>query len=94
MGSLRGVRSLPVRATGGHVASVVRGERCVIDPPNGQLWPRRGSFTPPDHDWVLPTSSFLIATACLTVSPQTGRAPISAKARAQPGSETAVGARP
>ena len=29
--------------------------------------PRRGSIAPPDHNWVLPTSVFLIVTACLTI---------------------------
>jgi len=56
--------------------------------------PRRGSIAPPGHYWVLPTSGFLIATACLTVSSQACRSPISARARARSGSETAVGARP
>jgi len=36
MGSLRGVRALPARATGGRAASSGRGGRCAIDPPNGQ----------------------------------------------------------
>ena len=36
-GSLRGVGSQPARATGGQAASLARGGRCAIDPPNGQL---------------------------------------------------------
>jgi hypothetical protein len=36
--------------------------------------PRRGSIAPPDRNWVLPTSVFLIATACLTILWRTRRA--------------------
>ena len=39
-----------------------------------QLGPRRGSIAPPDRNRVLPTSVFLIATACLTILWRTRRA--------------------
>ena len=44
-----------------------------FDPPNGQLWPRRGSIAPPDHDCGPADLGVPIATACLTVPPQARR---------------------
>src|ERR1700730_896083 len=76
MGSLRGVGSLPARATGGQAASLGRGGRCAIDPSNGQTLAKTGKHRIAGPQLGPADLGFPIATACLTVLPQTRRAQI------------------
>src|SRR6266851_7985349 len=92
MGSLRGVGSLPARATGGQAASGGRGGRCAIDPSNGQTLAKTGKHRAAGPQLGPADLGFPLATACLTVLPQARRAQFPVGAPTRPGSETAVGA--